>query len=230
VLVVTILEPGSGGEFSMTVMERAPAGSAAPTKPSRVAVVLSALAAVPACAAAATGLVWSGGGPHVPVQTVRGDPATLDGRGLYRFDTVFAAAGQRGTDVVVLLVVVPLLAWAVWRYRRGRPSAVLVWAGALLALLYVYAGPALGTVAYNNMFLVYVAVLSASLSAFVLLFASRPMRGLEAGLAAGMPRRPLAYFLIASGVVVLISCGAPPWSPPCSATPRRNGWTHTARR
>jgi hypothetical protein len=58
-------------------------------------------------------------------------------------------AGQRGSDVVVVLVAAPLPVWAVWRYRHGVASAVSAWTGALPSALDIYAGLALGTVAYN---------------------------------------------------------------------------------
>ncbi|WP_432479288.1 hypothetical protein [Nocardioides sp. GXQ0305] len=72
----------------------------------------------------------------------------------------------RGTAAVVLLVAVPLLAWAVTRARRGSDRAYAVWLGVTAYLLYnavlfCFATP------FNDLFLVYVAMLSLSLACLV---------------------------------------------------------------
>jgi hypothetical protein len=91
---------------------------------------------------AAVGLLTAGGADPVPFVTVHGETVELYGDGLYRYDTVFAGAGQRGTDAVVVLLGVPLLLVAALRYRRGSSRAGLM-LGTLVFFLYVYgsAGP-----------------------------------------------------------------------------------------
>ena len=54
------------------------------------------------------------------------------------------------------------------RYRRGSLRGALLLTGTLGYFLYVYASMALGTVVYNELFLAYVVLFSASLFAFVL--------------------------------------------------------------
>ena len=74
-----------------------------------------------AAAVAVTGLLWRPSGPPLPVHTVRGQSAELAGDGLYRYDTVFAAAGNTAVDAVVLTLAVPLVLLA-WRWHRnGSP-------------------------------------------------------------------------------------------------------------
>lgn len=106
-------------------------------------------------AAAVTGLLWRASGQPVRVTTVRGQAAELAGHGLYRYDTVFAAASNTAVDAVVLVLAVPLLLVA-WRWRRtGSPRGSVLLTGVLAYLLYLYANYALG-VAYNPLHLAYV--------------------------------------------------------------------------
>lgn len=74
--------------------------------------------------------------------------------------------------------------------------------GALGYLVYYGASYALGAVAYNELFLLYVAMFSASLFASVTAFASVDPQRLR--LSGGMPRRWIGGFMIASGVVTLV--------------------------
>jgi len=128
------------------------------------------------------------------------------GRGLYRHDTLFAGAGNRGTDAVTLLLGIPLLIASTVLHRRGSARGTLLLTGTLAYFLYVDASYALGAVAYNELFLLYVALLSASLYAFVLAFGSIDLRTLGSP---GLPRRGLAAFLFASGLVTLIVWSGP---------------------
>jgi hypothetical protein len=123
---------------------------------------LPGLVAAVAAGAAAVGLLWRPSGRPVAVTTARGQVAHLAGDGLYRYDTVFAAAGNTAVDAVVLGLGVPLLLTAWRQHRHGSPRGTLLLAGALGFLLYVYANYAFG-VAYNPLYLAYVVLLSAGL-------------------------------------------------------------------
>lgn len=56
---------------------------------------------------AAVGVLWRPSGRSVPVVTTRGATAELAGTGLYRYDTVFTAAGNTAVDAVVAAFGVP---------------------------------------------------------------------------------------------------------------------------
>lgn len=47
-----------------------------------------------------------------------GDAITLFGYGIYRFDSAFKAPIFIGSDLTMLVVIVPGLLWAVWRDQR----------------------------------------------------------------------------------------------------------------
>ena len=172
-------------------------------KRSRAVVGLAALIAALALIAAGTGLFWQDAGSPFTFTTLRGQTVEMYGRGLYRFDTRFMGAGNRGTDAVTLTLGIPLLIVATLRYRRGSLRWGLLLVGTLVYFLYVYASLALNA-AYNTLFLVYVALLSASLFAVVLASTSIDLVALQAHFQPSLPRRGPAVFMFASGLVTLL--------------------------
>jgi hypothetical protein len=176
--------------------------------PSNIVIVLSSLVALLALVAAGIGYSWRNGGGPRPFTTLRGQTAQIQGEGLYRYDTVFFGAGFRGQDAVVLFLGVPLLVLSILVYHSGSLGGPLLLTGTLGYFLYVYASMALGA-AYNRLFLVYVALFSASLFAFVLTFASVYLEVLEAHISSDVPRLPLAIFMFVGGLVTLVVWGAP---------------------
>jgi len=177
-------------------------------KTTGVVIGLSSLIALLAAVAAAAGLFAGEGGESFLFSTLRGGTARILGRGLYRYDTVFFGAGFRGQDVVALFFGVPLLITAIILYQRGTLSGQFLLAGVLGYFLYLYASMALGA-AYNRLFLLYIALFSASLFAFVQVLSSAA-GGLEAyGTVAGLPRGGLAAFLLVAGAITLVVWGSP---------------------
>src|SRR5581483_5774736 len=131
-------------------------------KPSRAVVGLAALIAALALIAAGVGLFWQDAGSPFTFTTLWGQTVAMYGRGVYRFVTRFRGAGIRGTDVVTIALGMPLLIMATLRYRRGSLRWGLLLMGTLVYFLYVCASLALNA-AYNVLFLVYIALFSASL-------------------------------------------------------------------
>lgn len=180
-----------------------------PAMRSKIVAGLSWFVAALALVAAGTGLLADSQAGPVSFTTVHGQVSELYGGGLYRNDTVFVAAGQRGTDAVTLVLGIPLLVASSLRYRRGSLRGALLLTGTLGYFLYVYASMALGTVVYNELFLVYVTLFSASLFAFVLAFTGIDRTAMAARFLAAMPRRGPAVFLLASAVVTVVVWSTP---------------------
>lgn len=153
-------------------------------------------------AAAATGLLWRGSGEGFSVWTFRGQTAEIYGRGLYENDTLFVVGNNMATDLVTLLVALPLLALALRLYLRGSLRGQLLLLGAFGYFVYYSASYALGAVAFNELFLVYVAMLSSSVFGLVLSFTSFDLPRMRRA-AAELPRRLPGWFMIASGLVTL---------------------------
>jgi hypothetical protein len=140
----------------------------------------------------------------VAVRTPRGQTVRLAGDGLYRYDTVFAAANNTAVDAVVLAFGIPLVVKAWLQHRDGSPRGTLLLTGSLGYLMYVYANYALG-VAYNPLYLAYVTLLSASLFGFVAALNETDRMALAAAAAdPDVPHRSLSWFLLASAAVTAV--------------------------
>lgn len=174
----------------------------------RVVYGLCLLIVVFAVVAAGAGLFWQAAGDVYTFTTLRGETAQIYGQGLYRYDTVFAGAGFKGQDAVVLFLGVPLLILSAVLSWRGAFTGHLLLLGALGYFLYVYASMALGA-AYNPLLLVYVVLFSASFFALVLTMTMIDLEQLAVRTAAGVPRRGLAIFMLVSGAVTLVVWGEP---------------------
>lgn len=183
-----------------------PTGTSEPPGPAmdrKVRSWLPALVGVLALLVAGLGLLWHGVSDPVAVSSIRGQAVELHGNGLYRYDTVFAAATNRSSDLVTLLLALPLLGWAAALCRRGSTRGRLLLLGVLGYLLYSSASYALGAVAYNPLFLLYVAYFSASLFAFVLTFADFARHRGAALFSDDIPRRLPGIFMVASSIATL---------------------------
>ncbi len=170
----------------------------------RILTSLAVLTAGLAAVAAVVGLLWDGGTAPTSVTSIRGEAVELLGHGLYRYDTLLAGAGFRGVDLVILVIGVPLLLLSTALYRRGSLRGHLLLAGMLAFFLYDYASMAVGA-AYNELFLVYIALVSTSLFGFILAFATVDLDRLRAAVAPTLPVRGIAGFLFVTfaGLVVI---------------------------
>jgi hypothetical protein len=121
-------------------------------------------------------------------------------------------AGNRGQDVALLVVEVPVLLLALVRYRRREPLADVVLAGVLAFFTYYYVSMVVAT-AQSRMFPVYVA--AASMAGFALLAVAR---GIDtAAVAALLPPRPGRRALVAYLAAVALALTAA-WLPGMVAT------------
>ncbi|HJX06865.1 MAG TPA: hypothetical protein VJ736_02235 [Actinomycetota bacterium] len=120
--------------------------------------------------------------------------------GLYTDETAWATAALRGGDLVTLLLVVPGLSAATLFARRRSVPARLIWGGLLGYGVYNYAFYVFGA-AFNDLFLVHVAVFSASIFALIAWAARLDARAIATRFDARTPRRAVAVFLIVVGAV-----------------------------
>ena len=150
--------------------------------------------------AAGAGLFWHGGGNSYNFATLYGETVQIYGQGLYEHDTTFSAGASQGADLVAFIAL-PLLLISFMLYRRGSLRGGFLMASALA--YYLYYGASLGlVVAYNNLFLVYLALFSASFFAFVLAFTAFDLPSLSARFSERLPRRGMAIFMFVVGIGV----------------------------
>lgn len=171
-------------------------------KYSKLVIALSVLIIILALLAVAAGFLWPSEGASFTFTNVRGQEVQIHGRGLYRYDTLFMAATNRGNDSIVLLLAIPLLAYSTLLYWRGSLRGGLLLLGTLVCFFYLYFSYAFG-IAFNSLFLIYIALYSVSLFAFVLLFISIDRHLLVEHLATDLPYRAIALFMFVSGLATL---------------------------
>lgn len=123
--------------------------------------------------------------------------------GFYR-DATTMVPQARGQDLVTLLIAEPLLLGVLVAARHGRVAAPAIWIGVLGYVLYTYAMYSY-TAYFNALFLVYVAVLSASLFALVDLVIHLDSAQLKASIRTTLPARPIAGFLALVGLLFLFT-------------------------
>jgi hypothetical protein len=176
---------------------------AAAATTANIVVVLALATALLAAVAAGAGMFGPRAGEPFEFVAVRGETARIDGRGLYRYDSVFTAAGYRAQDTVTLALGLPLLLVSAVLARRGSRRAALLLTGAFGYALYVYASMALAA-QYNPLFLVYVAAFSTSLFGMVLAIATFPRRALAADVSPRVPWRGPAIFMAVAGALTAV--------------------------
>lgn len=175
-------------------------------RPSRTVIWLTSLLAALALVAAAAGLLQDDGGGPSSVLTVRGETVWLYGQGLYRYETIRDGAGFKGVDLFLICAGVPLLLLCIALYRRGSLRGGLLLLGALAYFIYNAASMSFGY-SYNDLFLIYLAQLSASLFAFALAVRSFDVQALPAHISERLPRRTIAGFLFAVGISLILVWG-----------------------
>lgn len=156
------------------------------------------LVAVFALVAAGAGLFWKTEGNSYTFATLFGETTQIYGRSLYAHDTIFSAGASLGADIVALFFALPLLIISFILYRRGSLRGGLLLASTLA--YYLYYGASLGLiVAYNNLYLVYLALFSVSFFTFVLSFTMFDLQTLPDHISSRLPRRGMAIFMFVVG-------------------------------
>ncbi|MBI1277736.1 MAG: hypothetical protein GC179_06375 [Anaerolineaceae bacterium] len=144
--------------------------------------------------AAAMGLFYQTPGEPFAYTNHRGETVSINGYGLYSYDTVSSAAQERGNDIVTLLVGLPLLVISAWLAFRGSLRGQLLLTGTFGFFLYTYLSMSMLT-SFNPLFLVYVALFAFSLYAFVLSMMSFDLATLSQHFSQDLPRRWIAGLL-----------------------------------
>lgn len=154
--------------------------------------------------AASMGLFYQQPDQPYPYTNHRGETVTINGRGLYAYDTVSSAAQQQGNDLVTLVVGVPLLALSTWFAFRGSLRGRLLLTGTLGFFLYTYMSMSMLT-SYNALFLVYVALFGLSLYAFILSMMSFDLTELPRRFSPHLPRGWIAGLMFGVGGFLVLA-------------------------
>lgn len=161
-------------------------------------IVLTCLVAV---AAIVPIFATSGPGSSTHI-SVRGEAVTLYGFGPYRHMPAEVAVQGLAQDLVTLGLALPLLLAALWAARRGSRAAYLVVTGAVTYLVVQYA-LYLGLAMYNELFLLWVAILLVGSQVLVRMLVAEP----AAAYAATTTRRRRRYvggYLVTTGTLITL--------------------------
>jgi len=173
----------------------------------RIETLLASFIAVLALFAAGAGILWQGTGEPYSFTTLRRETVQIRGHGLYRHDTVNSAAQETGQDIVTLIVGIPLLVAGIVLTRRNSLRGRLLLTGVLGYFLYTYASMSFLT-AFNELFLVYVALFSLSLFGFILALSGIDPDEVMQHVSDRFPRRAIAvYFTIVAAFLALAWLG-----------------------
>lgn len=157
------------------------------------------LIAIIAIITASIGLFLQGGNGSFEFTTLHGQKAQIYGSGLYQYDTIFSAMTFKGVDVITLLLSVPLLVVAFILYCRGSLRGGLLLISALPYFVYIGASMTFSA-AYNNLFLLYAALFSASLFALLIAFAGLDVETLSKHVLPNLPHQGIAIFMFIAGI------------------------------
>jgi len=144
--------------------------------------------------AASMGLFYQTPGEPYPFTSHRGETVMLNGHGLYFYDTVSSTAQMQGNDLITLIVGLPLLAVSAWMAFRGSLRGRLLLTGTLGFILYTYMSMATLT-SFNALFVVYVALFTFSMYAFILCMMSFDLNDLPNHFSEKLPRGWIAALM-----------------------------------
>lgn len=159
-----------------------------------ILLVLISLIFLMAAYAAGMGLLYDTPGEPFTFSNHRGETNLINGHGLYYYDTVSSAAQMQGNDLVTLVVGLPLLIVSTWLALRGSLRGKLLLTGTLGFILYTYMSMATLT-SYNSLFLVYIAIFTLSLYAFILSLMSFDLKSLPGHFSPKLPHGWIAGLL-----------------------------------
>ncbi len=151
--------------------------------------------------AALYGIFSTGGTGERKFISVFGEEITLYGKGIYQNDSIAVVAQGLAQDYVTLILGVALLLISLWQYNRENLKGKLLLVGILGFFLYTYMSYTFLWF-YNPMFLVYVAIMSCSLYAFILTIMSVDVNSLKDHFNKNMPVKLLGSFQIFLGVSI----------------------------
>jgi hypothetical protein len=153
--------------------------------------------------AAGTGVFYQTPGAPIAQVTVRGEHATYQGSGLYRYDPISVAREGVIWDAIDLVLALPLFAAAVVVRRRAMLRGQLLLGGVLFYFAYKYLMYAT-MVAFNPLFLVYIAIFALGGVAFFVNLHGVDVAGLPDHIAARFPRRLCIGFTLAMSTALLL--------------------------
>lgn len=166
----------------------------------KVIFVLSVFIILLTITTTSVGLFWEDDGESFYMENVSGDSVQIFGNGLYAHESYHKAPINKGTDAIILFIVVPLFIITLFLLKKDMLSLKLLHLGLLSCLLYYSASIAFG-VSYNILFLAYLLLFSSCLFAFILGISTIDPNRIEGS---KLPYKSIVAFLVIAGLSVFV--------------------------
>ena len=142
-----------------------------------------------------SGLIVEGGGGQYEFKAIGGEAVKIYGSGLYKNDSISVVAQGKASDLITLVLAIPLLLISLVFACKGSFKGKLILTGTLAYFLYTYMSYTFLWM-YNCFFIVYVILMSASLFAFVLTIMSFDIKKMPSMFNEKLPTKFLGTFQI----------------------------------
>ncbi len=147
------------------------------------------------------GLFSSGGTGEYEFKSINNETVKIFGEGLYKNDSISVVAQGKASDLITLLLGIPLLIASLYLTTKGSFKGQLLLTGTLGYFLYTYMSYTfLWT--YNPLFIVYVTLMAASLYAFILCLMSFEIEKVPAMFNDKLPTKFLGGFQLFVGLAI----------------------------
>jgi len=147
------------------------------------------------------GLFSSGGTGQYDFKTINNEIVKIYGEGIYKNDSISGVAQAKASDFVTLVMGIPLLMVSLYSANKGSFRGKLMLTGTLGYFLYTYMSYTF-LLTYNPLFIVYVAIMSACLYAFILSFMSFEIEKVPAMFNEKLPTKFLGGFQLFVGFAI----------------------------
>ena len=142
-----------------------------------------------------TGLFSKGGTGEYEYKTINNEMVKISGLGLYKNDSVDVMAQGKASDLVTLVMGIPLLLVSLYFTRKGSFRAKFVLTGTLGYFLYTFMSYTFLWM-YNSFFIIYVALMSLSLFSFILAMMSFDIETITSNFKENLPVKFIGGFQI----------------------------------
>ncbi len=166
-------------------------------------IILSIVILICAIISASGGLFWDDGGSTYFLENVNGETVELFGNGLYATESLFKAPINKGTDAIILFVVVPIFLITTLLLKKDNKKIKLLHLGLVGCFLYYSASISFG-VSYNILFLVYIILFSASLFKLIISIVEIDKGKYDEEMISALPHKGLVIYLVLAGMSVFV--------------------------
>jgi hypothetical protein len=147
------------------------------------------------------GLTSSGGNGQYEFKSINNEVVSINGQGIYKNDSVSVTAQGKASDLVTIVLAIPLLIISLYFANKNSIRGRLLLTGTVGYFLYTFMSYAF-LWQYNPLFIVYVILMSTSLFAFILCLCSFDLQEVPSYFDKKLPIKFLGGFQIFVAVAI----------------------------